>query len=76
MSSLYYLASLSRKEKSLSGFQNMKVICVIKDSDELKNQSIIRCPKDSSIRKMFDFTTTTISNGHQAAKLAPSIGLV
>jgi hypothetical protein len=30
---------------------------------------------------MFDFTTTitttiTISNGHQAAKLAPSIGLV
>ncbi|HKG89943.1 MAG TPA: hypothetical protein VKA95_16615 [Nitrososphaeraceae archaeon] len=58
----------------MSGFQNMKVICVIKDSDELKNhQSIIRCPKDSSIRNMFDFTT---SNGHQAAKLTPSIGLV
>jgi hypothetical protein len=53
----------------------MKVTCVIKDSDELKNQSIIRCPKDSSIINMFDFTTTT-TNGHQAAKLAPSIGVV
>jgi hypothetical protein len=56
----------------LSGFQN-KVICVIKDSDELKNQLIIGCPKDSSIRNMFDFIT---SNGHQAAKLNPSIGVV
>jgi hypothetical protein len=54
----------------------MKVTCVIKDSDELKNQSIIRCPKDSSIRNMFDFTTTTTTNGHQAAKLTPSIGVV
>jgi hypothetical protein len=62
----------------------MKVVCVIKDSDELKNQSIIRCPKDSSIRNIFDFTNTTnttntnttTSNGHQAAKLASSIGLV